>query len=161
VPPVDPYKKMLSSNKLSVSQAALWQKTYLAQIFLKRRQLGITLTKLYWLLGCKSKLSKSNELLLYKTTPKPIRTSTIELQHRNHRTLPIEALRALARAEYGYPKGSQKAPTVKEEMCRYVSQYSAHLNAYSNGLTVNLIVQHDNRRFGKHPPNDLHTSFLV
>jgi hypothetical protein len=36
-------------------------------IFAKWKQLGITLTKMYWLLAHKSKLSKSNKLLIYKT----------------------------------------------------------------------------------------------
>jgi hypothetical protein len=43
-------------------------------ILAKRKQLGITLTKMYWLLGRKSKLSTNNKLLLYKTILKPIWT---------------------------------------------------------------------------------------
>jgi hypothetical protein len=35
-------------------------------IFEKWKQLGITLTKMYWLLGHKSKLSTSNKLLIYR-----------------------------------------------------------------------------------------------
>jgi hypothetical protein len=42
------------------------------QIFTKRKQLGIALTKMYWLLGRKSKLSINNKLLIYKTILKPI-----------------------------------------------------------------------------------------
>jgi hypothetical protein len=41
----------------------IWHK----HIFAKWKQLGITLTKMYWLLGRKSKLSTSNKLLIYKT----------------------------------------------------------------------------------------------
>jgi hypothetical protein len=41
--------------------------------------LGITLTKMYWLLGRKSKLSTSIKLLIYKTTLKPIWTYGIQL----------------------------------------------------------------------------------
>jgi hypothetical protein len=40
--------------------------TWLKHIFAKRKQLGITLTKIYWLRGRKSKLSTSNKLLTYK-----------------------------------------------------------------------------------------------
>jgi hypothetical protein len=66
-------------------------------------KLGISLTKMYWLLAPKSKLSTSNKLLIYKTILKPIWTYS--------RTFPIEILahdsgRTLVRAEYGYPKGS-------------------------------------------------------
>jgi hypothetical protein len=46
-------------------------------------------------------------------------------------------------------------PTVKEEIRRYSSQCSARLSAHPNGLTVNLIELPDNRRLGRHLPNDL------
>jgi hypothetical protein len=36
-------------------------------------------------------------------------------------------------------------PTVKEEIRRYSSQYSARLNAHPNGLIVNLIELSDNK----------------
>jgi hypothetical protein len=37
-------------------------------------------------------------------------------------------------------------PTVKEEIRRYSSQYSARLSAHPNGVVVNLIELPDNRR---------------
>jgi carbonic anhydrase len=46
-------------------------------------------------------------------------------------------------------------PTVKEEIRRYSSQYSARLSAHTNGLIVNLIELPDNRRLRRHLPNDL------
>jgi len=45
-----------------------WRK----HIFSKRKQLGIQLGKMYWLLGSKSQLSIKNKLLLYKAILKPI-----------------------------------------------------------------------------------------
>jgi hypothetical protein len=42
-------------------------------------QPGITPTKMYWLLGRKSKLSTSNKLLIYKTMLKTIWTNGIQL----------------------------------------------------------------------------------
>jgi hypothetical protein len=51
--------------------------------------------------------------------------------------------------------------TVKEEIHRYSSQYSARLSAHPNDLIVNLIELPDNRRFRRHLPNDLPTRFLV
>jgi hypothetical protein len=87
-------------------------------IFVKRKQLGITLTKLYWLLGRKSKLSKSNKLIIYKTILKPIWTYRIQLwgtastsNIENSGKFPIRSLahdsaRTLVCAEYGYPNGS-------------------------------------------------------
>jgi hypothetical protein len=55
---------------LHLDRRLTWHK----HIFAKRKQLGITLTKIYRLLGRKSKLSTSNKLLIYKTILKPIWT---------------------------------------------------------------------------------------
>jgi hypothetical protein len=52
-------------------------------------------------------------------------------------------------------------PTVKEEIRRYSSQYSARLSTHPNDLIVNLTELPDNRRLGRHLPNDLPTRFLV
>jgi hypothetical protein len=38
-----------------------------------------------------------------------------------------------------------QTPTVKEEISRYSSQYSARLRAHPNDLTVNLIELPDNK----------------
>jgi hypothetical protein len=93
---------------LHLDRRFIWHK----HIFAKRKQLGIALTKMYWLLGCKSKLSTSNKLLIYKTILKQIWTygiqiwgmvsaSNIEiLEH-----FQSKVLRMIV-AEYGYPKGS-------------------------------------------------------
>jgi hypothetical protein len=54
--------------------------TWPKHIFIKQKQLRITTTKMYWLLGHKSKLSTSNKLLVYKTILKPICTYGIQLQ---------------------------------------------------------------------------------
>jgi hypothetical protein len=48
-------------------------------IFSNRKQLGLSLTKMYWLLGRKSKLSITNKLLIYKVILKPIWTYGIQL----------------------------------------------------------------------------------
>jgi hypothetical protein len=53
--------------------------TWHTHVFAKRKQLGISLTKMYWLLGRKSKLSVSNKLLIYKAILKPIWTYGIQL----------------------------------------------------------------------------------
>jgi hypothetical protein len=52
-------------------------------------------------------------------------------------------------------------PTVKEEIRRYTSKYSARLSAHLTGLVVDLIELADNRRLLSHLPNDLPTRFLV
>jgi hypothetical protein len=60
---------------LHLDRRLTWHK----HIFAKLKQLGITLTKMYWLLGLKSKLSTSNELPIYKAILKPIWTYGIEI----------------------------------------------------------------------------------
>jgi hypothetical protein len=54
-----------------------------------------------------------------------------------------------------------QVPSVKEEIRRYSSQYSAHLSAHPNDLIVSLIELPDNRRLWRHLANDLPTKFLV
>jgi hypothetical protein len=53
--------------------------TWHKHIFTKRKQLGLTLTKMHWLLGRNSQHSTTNKLLLYKTILKPIWTYGIQL----------------------------------------------------------------------------------
>jgi hypothetical protein len=48
--------------------------TWCKHIFTKQKQLGMTLTKMHWLLGQKSKLSTSNTILIHKAILKPIWT---------------------------------------------------------------------------------------
>jgi hypothetical protein len=60
---------------LHLDRRLTWQK----HIYAKWRQLGITLTKMYWLLGRKSKFSTSNKLLIYKTMLNPIWTYGVQL----------------------------------------------------------------------------------
>jgi hypothetical protein len=49
--------------------------------------------------------------------------------------------------------------TVKEEIRRYSSEYSARLSAHPKGLVANLMEQPDNRRLRRHLLNDLPTRF--
>jgi hypothetical protein len=74
VPPVEinnvqlPQEEEVKYLGLHLGRRLIWHKP----IFVKRKKLGITLTKMYWLLGRKSKLSTNNKLLLYKAILKPI-----------------------------------------------------------------------------------------
>jgi hypothetical protein len=60
---------------LHLDRRLTWHK----HIFTKRKQLGLTLTKMHWLLGRQSHLSTSNKLLLYNTILKPIWSYGIQL----------------------------------------------------------------------------------
>jgi hypothetical protein len=64
------------SNTLDFISTAALPGTH---IFAKRKQLGLSLIKMYWLLGRKYKLSTNNKLLIYKAILKPIWTYGIQL----------------------------------------------------------------------------------
>jgi hypothetical protein len=111
---------------------------------------------MYWLLRHKSKLSTSNKLLIYKTRLKPIwtygiqlwsvaSTSNIEILER----FQSKALRMIVDAPWYVPnmviRRDLQIPTVKEEIRRYGSQYSARLSTRPNDVIVNLIELPDNR----------------
>jgi hypothetical protein len=103
---------------------------------------------------------------MYKTILKPIwtyeiqlwgtaSTSNIEILER----FQSKALRMIVDAPWYVPnmviRRDLQVPTVKEEIRRYSSQYSARLSTHPNDLIVNLIELPDNR------PNYLSTRFLV
>jgi hypothetical protein len=118
--------------------------------FTKRKHLGVTLTKTYWLLVRKSQLSLSNILLLYKIIPKPIwtlgiqlwgtaSTSNIEILER----FQSKALRMIVDAPWYVPntliRRDLQIPPVKEAISHYSSHYSARLNAHPNGILLTLL----------------------
>jgi hypothetical protein len=129
--------------------------------------------KMYWLLGGKSNLSTRNKLLIYKAILKPIWTYGIQLwgtalisniEILEH--FQSKALRMIVDAPWYVPntiirRDLQIPTTVKEEIRRYSSQYSARFSSHSNDLIVHLIELPDNRRLRRHLPNDLSTRFLV
>jgi hypothetical protein len=88
-------------------------------------------------------------------------TSNIEILER----FQSKALRMIVDAPWYVPnmviRRDLQVPTVKEEIRRYSSQYSARLSAHPNNLIVNLIELPDNRRLRRHLPNNLPTRFLV
>jgi hypothetical protein len=60
---------------LHLDRRLTWRK----HLFTKRKQLGITLSKIHWMMGRNSRLSISNKLLLYKAIIKPIWTYGLQL----------------------------------------------------------------------------------
>jgi hypothetical protein len=146
---------------LHLDRRLIWHK----HISAKQKQLGITLTKMYWLLRRKSKLSTSNKFLLYKTILKQIWTYWIQLhfhfQHRNSRNFQSKALRMIVDVPWDVLntviRKYLQTQTVKEE----IRCYSARLRAHPNNVTVNLTELPHNRQLRRHLPNDLPTRFLV
>jgi hypothetical protein len=141
-------------------------------IFTKWKQLVITLTKIYWLLGRKSNITTSNKLLIYKAILKPtwtyemqlwatVSTFNIEILER----FQSKPLRMIVDASWYVPntviRRDLQIPTVKEEIRRFSSRYSVHLSAHPNDLTVNLMESPDNRWMRRHLPNDLPARFSV
>jgi hypothetical protein len=156
-----------SRAQMACKCAVIWKDS---NIILK--QLGITVTKMYWLLGRKSKLSTGNKLLIYKTILKPIWTCGIQLSGMDSTSnieilecFQLKALRMIVDAPWYVQntviRRDLQIRTVREKIRRYSSQYSACLSAHPNYLTVNLIELPDSRRLRRHPPNDLPTRILV
>jgi hypothetical protein len=108
---------------LHLDRRLTWHK----HIFTKRKQLGLTLTKMHWLHGPKSQLSTTNKFLLYKTMLKPIwtygiqqlgtaSTSNIEILER----FQSKVLRIIVDASWYVPNSlirrDLSCPAVKEEI---------------------------------------------
>jgi hypothetical protein len=161
-------KKKSKYLGLHLDRRITWHK----HIFVKRKQLGIILTKIYWLLGRKSKLSTNNKLLLHIAILKPIWTYGLQLwgtastcNINIFRTFPVEDLAHNSGPTLLVPNTiistELQISAVKEEIQRYSSQYSARLTAHPNDLIANLIGLPHNRRLLRNLPNDLSTRFLV
>jgi hypothetical protein len=104
---------------------------------------------MYWLLGCKSKLSINNKLLVYKTILKPTFAYGIQLWGTTS-TANIEilkcfqskALRMITDAPWYVPntviRKGLKMPAVKHEISCYSYHYSKRLSVHPSELILNL-----------------------
>jgi hypothetical protein len=146
--------------------------TWHHHIFAKRKQLGLTLTKMYWLLGHSSRLSLPNKLLPYKSILKPIwtygiqlwgttSTSNIEILER----FQSKALRIIVDATWYVPNNhilrDLQMTSVKEEICRSSNQYCIRLTTHPNEQILTLMEIPGNRRLRSHVLNDLPNKFLL
>jgi hypothetical protein len=119
--------------------------TWHTHIFSKRKQLGLSLTKMYWLLGRKFKLSINNKLLIYKVILKPIWTygiqiwsttsnSSIEILER----FQSKVLRLIVDVPWyvsnSIIRNDLRIPTVKEEISRFSSHYNVRITVHPNDL---------------------------
>jgi hypothetical protein len=122
---------------LHLDRRLTWRK----HIFTKRKQLGMTLTKMHRLLGRKSKLSTSNTIPIYKAILKPIwtygihlwdtaSTSNIEILEHSQ----FEVLRMIVDAPWYVPnkvfRRELQTPTVKEEIAT-TALSTVHPSAYA------------------------------
>jgi hypothetical protein len=136
--------------------------------------MGITLTKLYWLPGRKTKLNLCNKLLIYKVAMKPIWTYGIQLSGAGS-TPNIEilerfqskALRLTTDAPWYVPNAiicrDLQDPSVKEEIGEFllIAQYNAGLCTHPNLLTTQLSRPSAFTRLRRHLPSDLPHRFTV
>jgi hypothetical protein len=126
-------------------------------IFTKQKQLGLTLTKMYWLLGRSSWLSLPNKLLPYKSILKPIwtcgiqlwgtaSTSNIEILER----FQSKALRIIVDAPWYVPNNhirrDLQMTSVKEEICRSSNQSYTRLTTHPNDQILTFMEIPGNRQ---------------
>jgi hypothetical protein len=116
--------------------------TWHPHIFAKRKQVGISLTKMYWLLGRKSKLSIGNKLLIYKVILKPIWTYGIQLWGTTSNSniailerFQSKVLRLIVNAPWYVPNSDirkdHRIPSVKEEISHFSSHYALRLHTHT------------------------------
>jgi hypothetical protein len=139
-------------------------------IFAKRKQLGLSLAKMYWLLGRKSKLSTNNKLLIYKVILKPIWTYDIQLwgttsnsNIENLKRFQSKVLRLIVDAPW-YMSNSVihqdlQIPTVKEEISQFCSHYDVPISVHPNELIASLTEPPIHRRLRQYWPHDLLVRF--
>jgi hypothetical protein len=146
--------------------------TWHKHIFTKRKHLGITLRKLYWLLGRRPKPNLNNKLLIYRVAVKPIWTYGIQLwgaASTSHIEIPecyqSKALRLITDAPWYVPNAiirrDLEVPSVKEEIRHLSAQYFAGLCIHSNLLASQLSRPSAFRRLKRHLPSDLPHRFTV
>jgi hypothetical protein len=145
--------------------------TWHHHIFTKRKQLGLTLTKMYWLLGRNSRLFLPNKLLLYKAILKPIwtygiqlwgtaSTSNIEILER----FQSKALRIIVNAPWYVPNNhihQDLQTTCQIRNLPLQQPNSTRLTTHPNDQILTLMEIPGNRRLRRHVPNDLPNRFLV
>jgi hypothetical protein len=133
--------------------------------FAKRKQLGHSLTKMYWLLGRKSKLSTNNKLHIHKAMLKPIWTYGIQLwgttSNSNIESLErfqSKVLRLIVDAPW-YVSNSAirndlQVPTVKEEISRFSFHYNVRISVHPNEIIASLTEPPIHKRLRRYWPND-------
>jgi hypothetical protein len=138
--------------------------------FAKLKQLGISLTKMYWLLGRKSNLSTNNKLLIYKAILKPIWTygiqlwgttsnSNIEILERFQSKVLQLIVNVPWYVPYSVIRKDLRIPTVKEEISRFSSHYDVRISVYPNELIASLTEPPIHKRLRRYWPHDLLTRF--
>ena len=139
--------------------------TWKKHIFTKRKQLGLTLRKFYWMIGRKSQLRLENKLLVYKAIIKPIWTYGIQLWGTaSHSNIEIiqrfqnKLLRTITNAPWFVPNEALhrdlNMPTVKEEIQSLMKTYKERITRHPNVLASHLMDGKGLRRLKHRIPQD-------
>ena len=138
--------------------------TWQSHIWTKRKQLGLKLRSMYWLLCNISRTSLENMLLIYKVMLKPIWTygiqlwvtaaiSNIIIQQR----FQSKILRIFTKAPYFISNSRIQQdlgiPAVQHEIKLFSTKYMARLQDHPNVLAANLACLNENR--------SLHSCLLI
>jgi len=132
--------------------------TWRNHISAKRKQLGLKLRNMYWIIGRKSQLSLANKLLVCKAILKPIWTYGIQLWGTvSNSNIDIlerfqsKVVRIITDAPWYVPnaviKHDLQVPSVRQEARTYSVTYHARLEGHPNDLAIPLLQQppHDHR----------------
>lgn len=151
---------------MHIDRKLTWKK----HIFMKRKQLGLKLNGLYWLIGRKSQLCLQNKILIYKTILKPIWSYGIQLWGTaSNSNLEIlerfqsKTLRVMTNAPWyvpnNYIRNDLQIPTVKEEISNFAQKYQQRLLQHPNNLAKSLRRIPARRRLKRYIVSDLPTRF--
>jgi hypothetical protein len=166
-PPSRPLWSFQGSSQ--VSRTTPWQETHLAQANFRKTETTRTHPHQNVLVTREQvkTLYKQQTSLIQSNTQAnlDLRNTTLgygfHIQHRNFGTFQSKTLDASRYVPNTVIRRDLQIPTVKEEIQRYSSQYSARLSAHPNDLMANLMKPQDKRRLRRHLPNDRPTRFLV
>lgn len=140
--------------------------TWRKHIFTKRKQLGLKLRSMYWMLSRNSALSIEMKLLIYKAILKPVWTYGIQLWGAAAKSntdilqrFQSKILRIITNAPWfttnDYLHKELNVPTVNEEIKKYAISYRNRIAAHPNTLVENLMEIRSNRRLKRKIPSDL------
>lgn len=145
--------------------------TWRTHIFTKRKQMGLKLRQLYWLIGKKSQLNLTNKILIYKAILKPIWTYGIQLWgSASNSNLEIvqrfqnKVLRIITSAPWYVSNNiiekDLQVQSIKTEVTKYSEKYKDKTSAHSNDLVRELFnVNSEVRRLKRFKPTDLINRF--
>lgn len=169
-PPVFLNKKQLTQSEeakylgIHLDRRLTWSKHILS----KRKQLGCKLTKMYWLMGRKSRLSLENKLLIYKSILKPIWTYGIQLwgslsNIQMFERFQSKVLRMIVDAPWYVPNSliqrDLNINSVQDEITNFSKNYFSRLSVHPNKLAVKLTSDNKVHRLKKFRPLDLPSRF--